>query len=116
MPKYVQLRDDISLDMMQDFWRRTSCPNKLRHITMIQDLKKGATPKEIAQNYNYSLNWIYIIIQRFNEKGFDGLGDFRMFNGRFSAISEDVYMDIKKNSTSFVIQSVLGMSNLSSKE
>jgi len=116
MPKYVQLRDDISLDMMQDFWRRTSCPNKLRHITMIQEIKKGVTPKEIAQNYNYSLNWIYIIIQRFNEKAFDGLGDFRMFNGRFSAISEDVYMDIKKNSTSFVIKSVLGMSNLSSKE
>ena len=63
---------------------------------MIQELKKGVTPKEIAQNYNYSLNWIYIIIQRFNEKGFDGLGDFRFFNGRFSAISEDVYMDIKK--------------------
>ena len=43
MPKYVQLRDDISLDMMMDFWRRTSCPNKLRHITMIQELKKGVT-------------------------------------------------------------------------
>jgi hypothetical protein len=39
-------------------------------------------------------NSLSIIIQRFNDKGFDGLGDFRMFNGRFSAISEDVYMEI----------------------
>ena len=82
---------------------------------MIQELEKGATPEEVAQNYNCSLNWIYIIIQRFNEKGFDGLGDFHMFNGRFFVISEDVYMDIKKT-TSFVIQLVLGMLNLSSKE
>ena len=70
----------LSTQELFDRYRNASNVIQKNHYQVIWLLSTGQTPKQVAENMGYSQTWIYQLINRYNHKAEEGLGDLRAKN------------------------------------
>ncbi len=80
MPKQVSLSQHLSISELLDRYRNASNVIEKSHYQIIWLLSTGKTPKQVAEMTSYTQTWIYQLINRYNERGEEGLGDLRASN------------------------------------
>ena len=84
----IKLNEQLSLDEIEHYYRHANEGVARSQWQIIWLLVQGKTSREIEAVTGYSLRWIGIIAQRYNEDGADGIGDQRHYNpGRQRALT-----------------------------
>jgi transposase len=80
VPKQISLSQHLSTSELLDRYRNASNVIEKSHHQIIWLLSTGKTPKQVAEMTSYTQTWIYQLINRYNERGEEGLGDLRASN------------------------------------
>ena len=75
MSKKVEIVQHLSLEEVRMLYKREKDKKKAFRLLAIYHLMKGKTPEEVAEIFQVDRSTIYRLIQRWNEKGLDGLED-----------------------------------------
>ena len=69
MPKYVCVAAHVSIDELENRYRKATDPVERSHFQMIWLLAQGKRVPEVAEVTGYCANWIRILARRSNQKG-----------------------------------------------
>ncbi|MBE9048703.1 winged helix-turn-helix domain-containing protein [Pleurocapsales cyanobacterium LEGE 10410] len=90
MPKQLSLSQHLSTLELLDRYGNASSVIEKSHYQIIWLLSTGKAPKQVAEMTSYSQTWIYQLINRYNERGEEGLGDLRASNPGKEPLLNDV--------------------------
>jgi transposase len=80
MPKRVSLLPHLSCEQLEERYRQASDPIKRSQYQILWLLAKDKRTEEVREVTGYSLRWIRVIANRYNQKGAAGVGDGRQHN------------------------------------
>ena len=80
MPKHIHVTPYLSVDDLEQRYRRAKDPVERTHYQIIWLLAQGRLTREVAAATGYSPTWIQLIARRYNADGPRGLGDRRHGN------------------------------------
>jgi Homeodomain-like domain len=80
MPKYVHLTAHLSIDELEQRYRKADDPVERSHLQIIWLLAQGKRVREVAESTAYCANWIRILARRYNQDGPQSLADQRQYN------------------------------------
>lgn len=80
MPKHIHVRPHLSMDELEQHYRRAHDPVARTHYQIIWLLAQGRLTRDVAAATGYSPTWIQTIARRYNADGPAGLGDRRHGN------------------------------------
>jgi transposase len=69
VPKYVCVAAHVSIDELENRYRKATDPVEQSHFQMIWLLAQGKRVREVAEVTGYCANWIRILARRYNQKG-----------------------------------------------
>ena len=90
MPKRVSLEPHLSVDTLEQRYREASDPVERTHYQILWLLAKGKTTAQIGEVTGYSLRWIRVIANRYNQQGEAGVGDGRHHNRGAQGLLDEV--------------------------
>lgn len=80
MPKYVCIAAHLSVDELENRYRRASDPIERSHFQIIWLLVQGKRVRAVAEVTGYCANWIRILARPYNQEGPQALADQRQYN------------------------------------
>lgn len=80
MPKRLRLEEHLSIDELEERYRKARDPVLRSHYQIVWLLSSGKLTREVTEATGYSPEWIREISRRYNESGAQGLGDGRHKN------------------------------------
>jgi transposase len=80
MPKYVCIATHLSVDELENRYRRATDPIERSHFQIIWLLAQGKRVHAVAEVTGYCANWIRILARRYNQEGPQALADQRQYN------------------------------------
>ncbi|GHO78258.1 hypothetical protein KSD_60290 [Ktedonobacter sp. SOSP1-85] len=86
MPKYVCIAAHISIDELENRYRKAACPVERSHFQIIWLLAQGKRVREVTESTGYCANWIRILARRYNQGGPQVLADQRKQNAGAPAL------------------------------
>jgi transposase len=86
MQKRLAVKPHLSLEEVENHYRKAKDPVVRSHWQIVWLLAQGKTTKQIVEYTGYSLSWIRTIAHRYNEGGPQALGDRRHNNPGAEAI------------------------------
>src|SRR5215469_1951900 len=81
MPKYVCIAAHLSVDALENRYRRAIDPIERSHLQIIWLLAQGKRVHAVAEVTGYCANWIRILARRYNQEGPQAVADQRQRNG-----------------------------------
>lgn len=98
MSSRIELREYHTLeDLAFEYHAQKDAPTA-RHIHVVLLIKQGRTTQETANITMFSIESVYRICKRYNERGIEYLGDLRRNNkGKASTLSQSETELVKKN-------------------
>jgi transposase len=80
VPKYVCIATHISIDELENRYRKATGPVERSHFQIIWLLARGQRVREVTESTGYCANWIRILARRYNQDGPQVLTDQRKQN------------------------------------
>jgi|SRR5579883_974779 uncharacterized protein YerC len=80
MPKFVTIQPHLTIEELEQRYRRCSDLVESRHYQIIWLLAKGKTTAEVEEITGYSRGWIRRLARRYNQLGGSALCDRRHDN------------------------------------
>ena len=80
MPKRLKLSPHLSIDELDQRYRKSKTVTERSHYQILWLLAKGKPSEEIAAVTGYSRSWIYELVRSYNHLGVEALGDLRRYN------------------------------------
>jgi transposase len=80
MPRRIVIAPHLTLDGLEQRYRRAADPTASRHGQIVWLLAQGWTGQQVAASTGYSTRWIGQLAQRYNAEGPAGVGDHRHQN------------------------------------
>jgi transposase len=80
MPRSLIVPPHLTLDELEQRYRRADDPVARSQWQIVWLLASGASTAAVARSTSYSVNWIREIARRYREEGADGIGDRRHGN------------------------------------
>lgn len=80
MPKQTFVADHLSVEELEQRYRRAHDPVERSHFQIVWLLAQSKTRPAVAEVTGYSLRWVGEITRRYNQDGPEGLGDRRHDN------------------------------------
>ncbi len=80
MPRRLSLEPHLSIETLEQRYREAVDPVERTHDQILWLLAKGKTTEQVAEVTSYSLRWIRVIANRYNQQGEAGVGDGRHRN------------------------------------
>jgi len=77
MPKKIEIVPHLPPEEVRKLYKREKDKTKALRLLAIYHLMKGKTPEEVAELLQMDKSTIYRLIQRWNEKGLEGLEDLK---------------------------------------
>lgn len=77
MPKYVRIAAHLSVNELENCYRKAADPIERSHFHIIWLLAQGKRVREVSEATSYCVNWIRILARRYNQDGPQGLQDLR---------------------------------------
>ena len=90
MPQRITLINHLSHQELQQHYRQSKNVVESRQYHVIWLLAQGKKTEEVQQITGYSRTWIYKLVQRYNQFGFEGLQDRRKNNRGSEPLIDDV--------------------------
>ena len=90
MSKRLTLIPHVSCETLEQGYREASDVVERTHYQILWLLAKGKTTEEVAGVTGYSLRWIRVIANRYNQQGSAGVGDQRHHNPGADALLDEV--------------------------
>jgi transposase len=90
MPKRLTLVEHLSCAALEDRYRDASDPVERSHYQILWLLSKGKTTAQVSEVTGYSLRWIRVLANRYNQQGEAGVGDARHHNPGAEALLNEV--------------------------
>jgi len=78
-PKYVCITTYLSVDELENRYRRATDPIERSHFQIIWLLAQGKRVHAVAEVTGYCSNWIRILARRYNQEGPQALADQRQY-------------------------------------
>ncbi len=97
MPKRLKLQPHLSLEELEERYRKAKDPVARTHWQIVWQLAQGKPTEVVAEATGYSTNWIRQLARRYNQSGPDGMGDRRHENpGGDPILSETQLAELQK--------------------
>lgn len=80
MPRRATVAPHVSVDALEERYRRARDPVARSHWHMVWLVASGHHVPTVADLVGYSPNWVRTIIRRYNTEGADGIADRRRAN------------------------------------
>ncbi len=80
MNKRITVKPHLSLEEIENRYRKAKEPVARSHWQIIWLLAQGKTAQQLAEVTGYSYDWIRCIVRRYNQEGPQALGDRRHHN------------------------------------
>ncbi len=80
MPKYVCIAAHLSVDELENRYRRATDPIERSHFQIIWLLAQGKRVRVVAEVTGYCVNWIRILARRYNQEGPQAIANQRQYN------------------------------------
>lgn len=80
MPKRISIKPHLSLEELENRYRKAKNAVERSHYQIIWLLAKGIVSEEVAKVTGYSRGWIYELVWGYNKIGPESLGDGRQKN------------------------------------
>jgi transposase len=77
MPKRIRVEPYLTIDELEERYRRAKEPVERSHLQIVWLLAQGKATREVVQSTGYCAEWIQTIARRYNQRGPSGLGDRR---------------------------------------
>ena len=77
MGKRVEVKTDMTAEMLYERYRKAKAPVERTHWHMLWHVKKGKSPQEVAELFGYTAGWVRSMIRRWNAAGEAGITDHR---------------------------------------
>lgn len=90
MPKRIAVAEHSSIAQLEQLYKQATGGVESRQYQIIWLLAQGKKSEEVEETTGYSRTWIYALVKRYNERGIEGLGDFRHQNKGASPLIDDV--------------------------
>lgn len=90
MPKRITIAPHLSVEELEQRYRKAKDPLLRSHYQIIWLLAQGRRTEEVAPITGYSRNWIYELVWGYNRIGPDTLGDGRHHNPGAKPLLDDV--------------------------
>ena len=75
MTKRVEVKTDMSAEMLYERYRKAKDPVERTHGHMLWQVKEGKSPQEIAEVFGYTAGWLRKIVRRWNALAEAGIID-----------------------------------------
>ncbi len=90
MPKRLTLVCHLSHEDLHQRYRQATDSVERTHYQILWLLASGKTTQQVADVTGYSLRWIRVIANRYNQQGEAGVGDGRHHNSGAEALLDEV--------------------------
>lgn len=90
MPRRITIEPHLSLDELEQRYRRAKDAVERSHYQIVWLLVSGKTTHEVQEVTAYSLRWIRLIARRYNQLGPDRVGDQRHDNPGAESLLDDI--------------------------
>jgi transposase len=90
MPKRLTLVCHLSHEDLHQRYRQATDSVERTHYQILWLLASGKTTQQVAEVTGYSLRWIRVIANRYNQQGEAGVGDGRHHNSAAKALLDEV--------------------------
>lgn len=93
MGKRVTITEHLSLGEVERRYKKAREARESRHWQVIWRLQSGHTSREVAQQLGLSLEWVRVLVRRYNAQGPHGLGDRRRLHAGRAPLLADAELD-----------------------
>jgi len=97
VPKYVRIAAHLSVNELENRYRKAADPIERSHFHIIWLLAQGKRVREVSEATSYCANWIRILARRYNQDGPQGLQDLRHQNaGASPPLSKEQQVQLQR--------------------